>query len=148
MQGQADQQVLRLHAYHAVLVRRQREVDCPAGDIGAHRVRIVELQGEEREDALHAAVVDLATGPQLVQDGGRFGVEADVPRPVRLVDAADRLHYRLQVEEVRDPGLDYACERIQRRTAVGQADHRVVARLALPVDTGIRPLEHIQVDRR
>ena len=44
------------------------------------------------------------------------------------------------------PGLDHAAQRIQRRAAVGQADHRVVARLALPVERGVGAVEHVEVD--
>src|SRR5690349_24571117 len=87
MQGQTGEQVLRLHAHQAFLVRREGEVYRAAGNLRAHGGRLAEIQREEREDPLHAAVLDLAAGPQIVEDRGRFRVEPDVPGPARLVDA-------------------------------------------------------------
>src|SRR5687768_5633418 len=144
MHRQVGEQVLWLHFHHAVLARK-REIDRPALQVGAHRRRIVELQREDREDVAHAALLDLAAGPQLVQDRGRLGVEADVPGPARLLDLFHGLHVDAGVQEMEHPGLDHAAERVERRPSVGQADHRVVARLALPVERGVAAVENIQI---
>src|SRR6185503_5825777 len=78
MHREVGEEVLRLHLHYAVLAG-EREVDRPTPDVGAHRRGILELQREDREDVAHAAGLDLAAGPELVQDRGRLGVEADVP---------------------------------------------------------------------
>src|SRR5688572_4839377 len=65
MHRKIKEQVLRLHAHHAVF-GREREVDRAPGDIGAHRRRVLELQREQREDVAHAPRVDLAPRPELV----------------------------------------------------------------------------------
>src|SRR5919197_2749211 len=145
IERQVGEQVLRLHAHHAFLVRREGEVDGAPCDIGTHGARIVELERKEREDALHSAMLDLGAGPQIVQDGRGLRVEADVPGPMWLVDAADRFHAHCNAEEVMHPQADHRGERVECRAAVGQADHRVVARLALPVERGVGAIEHIEI---
>src|SRR3954464_14735765 len=125
MQREIGEQVLGLHPHHAVLARRERQVHDAAGDIGPHDARLGELEREEREDSLHAAVLDLAAGPNIVEDAGRFGVETDVPSPARLVDAPHRLHPYLDTDEVPDPLADHLRECIERRATIGEADHGV-----------------------
>src|SRR5688572_23294667 len=132
MQGKAGEKILRLHLHYAVLAR-EREVHGAALDVGAHGGGIVELQREDREDVAHAALLDLGARPQLVQDGGRLRVEPHVPRPARLVDLAHRLHLDPGAENMKNPRLEDAAQRSARQPAVGQADHRVVARVPLPV---------------
>src|SRR4051812_46840490 len=144
IQRQIQKQVLRLHLHHAVL-GGQREIDLAAGDVGAHRPRLLELQREQRQDIAHAAGVHHAPSPQLVQDRRRFGVEPDVPGPARLLDLANRLDARFQVEEMRNPLLDDTGEGIERRTPVGEAHHRIVLRFALPVEPGVRAIQHIEL---
>src|SRR3954469_13382701 len=58
MDRQVDEQVLRLHAHGALFGRRKREVHGAAGNVAAHRRRILECEREEREDALHASLLD------------------------------------------------------------------------------------------
>src|SRR5918999_3737923 len=43
MHRQIDEQVLRLHAHDLVFIARQGEVHGPAGDLGPHQRRVVEL---------------------------------------------------------------------------------------------------------
>src|SRR3954471_11630773 len=100
MHRQIDEQVLRLHPHSPVFGRRQREVNAPAGNVAAHRRRIVERELKEGEDALHASLLDLAARPELVQDRARLGIQADMPGPARLVDLADRLYPNLEGEEM------------------------------------------------
>src|SRR5258706_12898582 len=126
MQRKVDQQVLRLHA-HDAFVHGKPEVDRAPRDVGTHQRRVFEAQREEGDDVAHAPLLDFASGPELVQDRGRLGVEADVPRPARLFDLADRLDLDLRSQEMQHPGLHDAAKRIQRRTAIGEADHGVVA---------------------
>src|SRR3954464_7751339 len=103
MQRQIGEQVLRLHPHHTVLVRGERQVHGAAGDVRPHRARLGEIEREEREDPLHAAVVDLGAGPQIVEDRGRFRVETDVPAPARLLDAPHRFHPHFEAYEVPYP---------------------------------------------
>src|SRR5689334_2598567 len=144
IQRQVEQQVLRLHAHRAVL-GGQREIDVAAGDVAAHGGRILEPQREESEEIAHAAGVDLVAGPELVQDRGGLGVEAHVPRPARLLDIPDRLYFHFEPEKMRHPELYHAGESVQRRSPVGEAHHRVVLRLALPVERGVGTIEHVEV---
>src|SRR4051812_38151280 len=118
IQRQAGEKVLGLHLHDAFFTR-QRKVDRPAADVRAHRGWLVELEREEREDIAHPALVDLLARPQLVQDRGRLGVQADVPRPGRLVNFAHRLDLCFDVEEMRNPGLHDLAQRVERGTAVG-----------------------------
>ena len=46
---------------------------------------------------------------------------------------------------MQNPALHDAAERVQRRAAVGQADHGVVARVALPVQRRVGAVEHVEV---
>src|SRR5258705_3278050 len=58
MQRKIDEQVLRLHLHHAILAG-QRQVDGPAANVGAHQRRVLEPEGEDREDVAHAALLDM-----------------------------------------------------------------------------------------
>src|SRR5262245_11131681 len=146
MDGKVEQQVLGLHLHRSAGGAAERQVDDPAPDVGAHRRRVVELQREDGEEVTHPALLDTLARPQIVEDGGRLGVKADMPGPFRLVDLAQRLHLNLQAEKMQYPRLDDAAERVQGGPAVGDADHRVVARLALPVDRGVGALEDVELD--
>src|SRR5688500_18789092 len=77
IQRQTRQEVLRLHPDYVVRRAAQAEVDGAAGDVGAHHRGILELQREQREHVAHAALLDLAARPELVQDRARLRVEAD-----------------------------------------------------------------------
>src|ERR1051325_3530865 len=68
IERQIGEQVLRLHAHHAFLVGGKREVHRAPGDVRSHRRLVVELEREEREDALQAPVLDLAARPEIVQE--------------------------------------------------------------------------------
>src|SRR5262245_32793380 len=144
MQRKIQKQVLGLHAHYAIL-GGEREIHLAPRHVGAHHGRVLELQREERKDVAHAAGIDLVAGPQLVQDRARFRVEADVPRPARLLDLADRLHTHFHCKEVLDPPFDHARKGIQGRPPVGEADDRVVPRFALPIEAGVRTIEHVEI---
>src|ERR1044071_8745543 len=144
IQRKIEQQVLRLHPHHRVL-GGQREIDVAARDVGAHGGRILEAQHEQRENVAHAPGVDLVAGPELVQDRGGLGVEPDVPGPARLLDLADGRPPDAQRQEVPDPFLQYASKGVERRPPVGEAHHRVVLRLALPVESGVGAVQHVEV---
>src|SRR5207302_6595004 len=93
-----------------------------------------------------ASGVDLPARPQLVQDAGRLRVEPDVPGPMGLVDAAHRLDQGFDAEERSYPGLHDATECLERRAAVGDAHHRVVARFALPVERGVGTVQNVELN--
>src|SRR4051812_4824633 len=44
------------------------------------------------------------------------------------------------------PTLDHAAKRFERRPSVVDADHRVVGRLALPIEVRIVLVEHVKLD--
>src|SRR5581483_4003502 len=146
MQRQVGKEVLRLHAHRPFLICRKREINRAARHVAAHRMRVLELERKERKDALHAPVLKLGARPQLVQDRGRFGVKAHMPRPVRLVDAANRLHAHRDAEEVVHPQRDDGRQGVERCASIAQADHRVVARVTLPVDRRISAVQDIELD--
>src|SRR5688572_17416423 len=144
MDREIGEQVLRLHLDHA-LVGGEREIDGASPDVGAHRALLLELEREEREDVAHPSLLDLASRPQLVQDRRRFRVEAHVPCPARFFDLADRLHPHPGLQKMKNPGLDHPAQSIQSGTTVGNTDHRVVARFALPVKRGVVAIEHVEI---
>src|SRR4051812_25034970 len=146
IQRQVAQQILRFHVYRALGGATESQINHPATDIRPHRGRLVELEREDGEDVAHPALVDLLARPQLVQDRGRLGVQADVPCPGRLVDLAHGLDLCFDVEEMRNPCLHDVAQRVERGTAVGNADHSVVARFALPIYGCVGAVEHVQVD--
>src|SRR5258706_3420303 len=148
IERQVQNQVLRFHPHHVGFVGRDRKVHRAAGDIAAHRAGLGELQREEREDAAHAPGVDLLPLPERVQDRARFDIEADVPGPVGFVYCFQRSYFCLQAQKMKNPGLHHTAQRIERGAAVGEADHRVVARLALPVERGVRAVEHVEIRLR
>src|SRR5205814_5670753 len=51
-----------------------------------------------------------------------------------------------EAEKVLYPCFDDPRERVERGSAEGDADHRVVARLALPVDLRVRLVQHVEVN--
>ena len=88
MQREIQQEILRFHAHYVFFIRREGEIDPPPGDVPAHFGGILELEREERHDAAHAALLYLLARPQLVQDRGRFRIQAEVPGP-RVVVVRD-----------------------------------------------------------
>src|SRR5205814_866147 len=108
MQREIQEEVLRLDSHQVAFVARNREVDGPSGDVAPHDCGVGELEVEEREDAPHLALLHLAAVPQLVQNRGRLGIEADVPGPALFLDLADRPDLDCRFQEVKDPGFDDA----------------------------------------
>src|SRR5688500_9876748 len=49
------------------------------------------------------------------------------------------------MKKMKHPCLHDTAERLERRPAEGEADHRVVARFALPVKGGVGAIEHVKV---
>src|SRR5688572_8455567 len=147
MDRKIKEQVLRLHLYYAVFGGK-REIHGAAAHLGAHRAHVGELEREKREDIAHPSLLDLASAPELVQDLARLGVEPDVPCPALFVDLADGRYAHLGFQKMENPRLDHAAQRIERRTAVSEADHRVVARFALPVERGVVAVEQVEIGRR
>src|SRR5207342_2813084 len=99
------EQVLGFHVDCSPSGTTERQIDHPPPHIGAHGRWIVELQREEREDVAHAALLELAARPELVEDRCRLGVEADMPGPFRLVDPANGFYLDLQIAEMKNPCL-------------------------------------------
>src|SRR4026207_334401 len=76
--------------------------------------RIGEVELEEAKESRHSRFVDLDLVEKIVEDAARFGVEADVPPPMRVVDRALRPDRHGSAMEVRDPALWHAGQRGQR----------------------------------
>ncbi len=121
----------------SALVHRHRQIHRPTGDRRPHVGGIRELEAEQAEQPPHPLIVDVDTIVQVVQHAARLGVEPHVPHPLVVVDAALRHDAHVDGEEVRDPLLEHAAQRLERRLAAVQADRQVVALVAVPVVVGV-----------
>ena len=68
-----------------------------------------------------------------------------MPGPARFLDAPHRPHAHRDAAEMLHPHFQHPAQRIEHRATVRQADHGIVARLALPVDRCIGLVQHVEV---
>ena len=88
---------------------------------------------EQAQEPLHPRVVDVDAIVQVVEQRARLGVEPDVPDPALVVDLALRADRDGHAQHVRDPFLQHAAERVERRPPAVQADREIVPLVAVPV---------------
>ena len=104
----------------------------------AHRRRIVEAQREQREDVAHAAVrrprcpPTARSGSRWTRRRARRARPSAAPRSCGSASPG-----RPCARKCRTHASITRAKRVERRPAVGEADHRVVLRLALPVERGV-----------
>ena len=76
-----------------------------------------------------------------------LGVQSDVPHPVFVVDRPLLEDLHLDTQEVPDPFLEHARQRIERRLAAVQAHREIVALVAAPIVRCVLRVEDVQVHR-
>jgi len=115
------------------------------GDLRTHVGGIREPQLEQAEQPAHPVVVDLGAIVQVIEQRARLGVETDVPYPPLVVDLALRPDRDCDAQEMRDPLLQDAAERIERGAPAIQADGEIVALVAIPVGRRVARVEGVEV---
>ena len=111
---------------------------------------------------MHARRLDRAVFIQVVQQRGRFNIQADVPAPVGVFNFGFRLDADLHAQKVRYPKLQHTRHGFQAGTRAGHGQHQPVAQViadfmrqvqqkvvtvaTLPVALCIAVVEDFQVD--
>ncbi len=135
IERQVEEQVLRLHAHRRRFrpPRARGRRSRPAMSRRISRGSAKSRRNSARMRRMRPASTSLAaptgrSGSRSPRRPGRCARPSAVPRCCGGIDA------HLDVQKMEDPGSMHAAERVQRRPAVGEADHDVVARFALPVE--------------
>ncbi len=92
----------------------------------------------------NSVLVDGAAFVEIVKDGRRFRVQADVPAPPLVADGRHRLDGDAHAEKVLHPGLEHAGERVLAEALNGEVEYRVEAVAAFPVGLDVVGTQHVQ----
>ena len=83
---------------------------------------------------------------EIVEDGGRLGVEPDMPAPAFVADLLHRLDGDAGAGEMVDPGLEHAAQPVLSGAPETEVEHGIVVLVALPIERAIVLVQHVELD--